>query len=164
FDLFLFKTLSQLRQHLSDLVALQPLLLSSPPLLRPGRDRLSGLRQILTHMIEIDQITALPTKALLDLADDPPRSVAQTMNPTRLARAGPLCTRQQLCASHLDGLQRGLILFSQRPGLVGQTQARLLPIQLSAFSAVFWAFFSNFNDGNHTAVGLGDHLRDTALG
>jgi hypothetical protein len=73
-------------------------------------------------------------------------------------------TIAQLRAGLLDFGQGRLVVLTDAVGASSQTQTRLLPIQKPSFSAVFWAFGCDFDDGNHTAVGLGDHLPDALDG
>jgi hypothetical protein len=46
-----------------------------------GRDRFRGGGQVFANVIEINQIAALIAELLLDLADDPGRAVADSVNP-----------------------------------------------------------------------------------
>lgn len=153
----------QLFEHFPNSIPFQALLLPAAPPLRLCCDRLSSLRQIFAHMIKVDQITAPLTKSFSDLPHYPTSPIPNTMNPTVVARSGPLRAFKQLSASHLDRLQRGLVVLVNRSGSVGQAQARLLPIQLPPFSPVFWAFCRDFNDGDQTTIRLGDDLPDASV-
>src|SRR2546421_12847625 len=84
-------------QRLQDLrppILLQTCLLLPPPTLGVAWDNLlRGRRQILTDVIEINQILALGAEAALDLLDDPGRSITDTMHlgapppPTRITQS-----------------------------------------------------------------------------
>ncbi len=48
---------------------------------RLGRDRFGSSAKVFATVIEINQISALVAELLLDLADDPWRAVAESVNP-----------------------------------------------------------------------------------
>ena len=69
---------------------------------RNRRDFLGSFAQILTNMIEINQVAALLTELLLDLAGDPRRAVAHRMHPRVRPEARPNRAGQERASRRLD--------------------------------------------------------------
>ena len=87
---------------------------AAPP--RVGRDGFRSRRQVFANVIEINQIAALVAELLLDLADDPGRAVAESVNPRVRPEAGANRAGGQLAAGFFDpALDRARINRRQLP-------------------------------------------------
>ena len=122
------------------------------------RDRLRGRAQILTDMIEIDQIAALFAEPLLDLTHDPWRAVAHRVHARTRPEPRPDCAGEQPPPSVLHAAFDPASVHRRAASLgVGERNFRLSPRQGFPLAFVFPVRVRR-HDGDHAAIDLGHDL------
>ncbi len=154
----------QLFEHLLCLIVLQPRLLRPQPLPHIVAETLRGLRQILAHMDEVHQETAIGTEPLLDLPANPTGPVTDHMDRCRTAESSPARTVIQPPSGLLHAAREiPAIVNLNTAQTMCQTQPNLLPFQHLTLAPVL-RFGIRLHHRYHAAIGLRDHLPDTGMG